>query len=143
MIVHRGALILLACLAWIGSALADEDADDHWTAVTLARTGAWGVSRAPTRGSAIAGAIRDCRAKAPAFSDCGSQYTATRANWSIGLMCRHGYVLVAAPSLEAALLNARDHARADHALFSCKIALAVSPAGQIVLPRESALSIWR
>ena len=140
MIIHRGAVILLASMAWIGSALANEDTDDHWTAVTLARNGAWGVSRAPTRGAAIAGAIRDCRAKALAFSDCGSQYTTTRASWSIGLMCRHRYVLVAAPSLEAALQNARDHARAAPKLFSCKIALAVSPTGEILLPRESAVS---
>src|SRR5262245_17798468 len=47
----------------------------------LARDGSWGVATAGSQGPAIAAAIRDCRVRAAAPSDCGAQFITARGDW--------------------------------------------------------------
>jgi hypothetical protein len=75
---------------------------DEMTVVTMARDGSWGVATAASQGEAIAGAVRDCRARASAPTDCGAQFVTTRGGWVIGYLCGDHKIIVAAQTREAA-----------------------------------------
>ena len=69
------------------SALAQTDADAEWTVLTVARSGAWGLSTARSQGEAIAGALRQCRSKATVDSDCGAELLAYKTGWGLAILC--------------------------------------------------------
>jgi hypothetical protein len=116
------------------------DAAD-WTAVTLARSGAWGISTAPMRGAAIAGAIQQCRAMTQGPSDCGAHYIVRRGAWIVGLVCGDQQISVAAPTLEDAMGAARSRRDAVGAvpagdLTKCTTILVVTPTGASAVPHN-------
>ncbi len=118
-----------------------EDVAD-WTAVTLARSGAWGISTAPMRGAAIAGAIRQCKAMTQVPSDCGAQHIARRGAWIVGLVCGEHKISVAAPTLAEAASAARSRrddlgAAPDGEVTKCVTVLIVTPTGAFATPHTT------
>jgi hypothetical protein len=71
-----------------------------WTVVTLARNGFFlGVAVAGSQGSAIAAAIRNCRAMATSSNDCGAQFTTIRAAWTVASPCGEHAIIATGDSL--------------------------------------------
>jgi hypothetical protein len=68
--------------------------EGDWTVVTFARNGSWGVANDQLQGQAIAAAIRDCKAMSVSPSDCGAQFTTTRAGWTIANLCGDYAIIV-------------------------------------------------
>jgi hypothetical protein len=84
------------------SALAQTEADAEWTVLTVARSGAWGLSTARSQGEAIAGALRQCRSRATVDSDCGAELMAYKTGWGLAILCGDHRVMVAGKDLEEA-----------------------------------------
>ncbi len=118
------------------SALAQSEPDPGWTVLTVAHTGTWGLSTAPSQGEAIAGAVRQCQSRAADDSDCGAELLAYKVGWSLAILCDDSRVLVAADSLEEAETVAYEHIaalRQSHGsrLLLCHRLLTVDPAGVV------------
>jgi hypothetical protein len=131
------AVVMLATIVPAFDGHAEGGAD--WTALTLARSGAWGISTAPMRGTAIAAAIRQCRAMTNLPSDCGAHYIVRRGAWIVGLVCGGHKISVAASTLEETVRAARK--RHDELgmgpapdLMECTTVLVISPTGASAIP---------
>jgi hypothetical protein len=116
--------------------LAQSEPDSGWTVLTVAHTGTWGLSTAPSQGEAIAGAVRQCRSRAANDSDCGAELLAYKVGWSLAILCDDSRVLVSAVSLEKAETVAYERVaalRQSHAfsLLSCRRLLTVDPEGAV------------
>ena len=64
-----------------------ESQASDWTALTLSRSGAWGVATDRLQAKAITGAMGACRAMSPAAGDCGALFKMRRGGWIIGKLC--------------------------------------------------------
>jgi hypothetical protein len=118
------------------SALAQSEPDSGWTVLTVAHTGTWGLSTAPSQGEAIAGALRQCQSRTADDSDCGAELLAYKVGWSLAILCDDSRVLVSAVSLEEAETIAYERVaalRQSHAfsLLSCHRLLMVDPEGAV------------
>lgn len=106
------------------------------TALTVARSGAWGNATRPHSGAAIAAAIAECRLRdAPSVSDCGARQSFTRGGWSLGFACGDTPILAAERTLAEARLSAiheeirlRQIERID--LPPCRLLVAIDPLGR-------------
>jgi hypothetical protein len=113
--------------------------DGDWTAVTLTRTGSWGVATSSSQAQAIAVAIRDCKAMAGPQSDCGAQFATVRDGWVIAELCGDYKIIVAARSHREAEQAAIDR-QIDLQLFyvpdlpACRRLLTVDPSGALAMP---------
>jgi hypothetical protein len=130
---------LLACALLCPSPYA---AEADWTAVTLAKDGAWGIATHPSQAAAIAIAIRNCKSMSLTANDCGSLLTTIRSGWSLAILCGDYNIVVSKPTLaeaeQAALFREIDlHMFYVPDLPSCRRVLTVDPAGQIVHPSVS------
>jgi hypothetical protein len=142
--VERCARALISgvlCTLAVGSgvtpaARAQSDPDPGWTILTVAHTGAWGLSTARSQGEAIAGAVRQCQSRASDDSDCGAELLAYKVGWSLAILCDDSRVLVSAVSLEEAETVAYDRIavlRQSHAAspLPCHRLLTVDPEGAV------------
>jgi hypothetical protein len=125
---------LLLSSAFIAAALPAMAWEEDWTVVTISQDGTWGMATADTAGPAIAAAIRNCRAKAPATNDCGAQSRATRRGWIIANLCGDRAIIVAGETREDAELAVRNREtdlRQSYvpALPPCRRIVTVGPGG--------------
>jgi hypothetical protein len=104
---RRSAILafLLAALLWPVPLAAQHESE--WTVVTLALDGSWGVGTSEHYGPALASALRKCEAMSAGQSDCGAEVTAVKQGWTLGILCGDHRVLVAAPDLTTAIMEAQ------------------------------------
>jgi hypothetical protein len=126
-----GCAILLAVAP---SALAEtERSHADWTVLTVARSGAWGMSTARTQGKAIAGSLSQCQARSPEPSDCGAVQLHYKGGWALALVCGHHRVMVAARDRESAEAIAIERISALEQIHGtlppCRRVLTIDPAG--------------
>jgi hypothetical protein len=109
--------------------------DEGWTVLTVARSGAWGLSTARTQGEAIAGALRQCQGRSVDHSDCGAELIAYKVGWALAYLCGDHRVMATAVEWEAveAIVSERIAALAQiHGdLPSCRRLLTVDPVGAV------------
>jgi hypothetical protein len=109
--------------------------DADWTVLTVSRSGTWGLSTARTQGKAIAGALRQCRARSPEPSDCGAVQLHYKLGWAIAVLCGHHRVMVAARDRESVEAIASERIAAlgqiHGDLPSCRHLLTVDPVGAV------------
>jgi len=86
---------------------ADEDWQQDWTIVTMARDGSWGAASHQLMGRAIAAAIDNCKAMTASKTDCGAEFRAVRGGWVLGLLCGDHKVLASGKRREDAEGDAR------------------------------------
>ena len=115
---------------------------DEMTVVTMAREGSWGVATAASQGEAIAGAVRDCKARPSAPKDCGAQFVTMRGGWVIANLCGHHKIMGAAETREAAELAALAREidlRRQHVpdMPPCTQILTVDPRGAVLLDQAA------
>ena len=120
--------------------------ESEWTVVTLARDGSWGVGTSEHYGLALASALRKCNAMSKEKSDCGAEVTAVRQGWTLGILCGDHRVLVAAPDLATAILEAeaRQSYLRDHygdSLPRCARVVTVDPDGFATPARKKSLGV--
>jgi hypothetical protein len=115
--------------------------DEGWTVLTVARSGAWGLSTARTQGKAIAGALRQCQRRSAEHSDCGAVQLHYKVGWAIAMLCGHHRVMVAArdrESVEAIAVERIAALRRIHGeLPHCRRLLTVDPVGAITTAKTS------
>ena len=145
--------LLLACGMFFGAMLpafaGDDDRTrpaDQWTVLTLASDGAWGTATDFFMGPAIAFAIRNCRAMSGRPIGCGARFTATRAGWSVAMLCGDTPIMAARKQLADA-----EHAVADREIElrqvylrdmpQCVRIVTVDPNGAVVEPYVQASRI--
>ena len=119
------------------SALAQTEADAEWTVLTVARSGAWGLSTARSQGEAIAGALQQCRSRATVDSDCGAELLAYKTGWCLAILCGEHRVMVAGKHLEEAEAVAYARVAAlrqsyGSSLPPCHMLLTVDPEGGVM-----------
>jgi hypothetical protein len=124
------------------SSLAHTEADAEWTVLTVARSGAWGLSTARLQSEAIAGALRQCRSRPTVDSDCGAELLAYKAGWGLAILCGDHRVMVASKGLEEAnaLADARVAALRQSygsSLPPCHRLLTVDPEGGVMTASPS------
>jgi len=109
--------------------------DEGWTVLTVARSGAWGLSTARTQGEAIAGALRQCQGRSVDHSDCGAELIAYKVGWALAYLCGDHRVMATAVEWEAveAIVSERIAALVQiHGdLPSCRRLLTVDPVGAV------------
>jgi hypothetical protein len=131
------ATVFSIAMAFAPSPLqAQAEVESDWTVLTISNTGAWGLSTARSQTHAIAGALRQCRARAARSTDCGAEFIAYRSGWSEAILCGDHGVLVAAGDHDQA--DAMAYARIAelrHAygssLPTCRRLLVVDPWGAV------------
>jgi hypothetical protein len=92
----RSRKVALAALAMFLLAFrvsARESQASDWTALTLSRSGAWGVATDRLQAKAIIGAMRACQSMSPAAGDCGALFKTRRGGWIIGRLCGRENIL--------------------------------------------------
>ena len=129
-----GCAFLLAVVS--SPALAETGwSDADWTVLTVSRNGAWGLSSARTQGKAIAGALRQCRARSLEPSDCGAVQLHYKLGWAMAVLCGHHRVMVTAEDrevVEALAIERIAALRQMHGeLPHCRRLLTVDPVGAI------------
>ena len=132
--IRRLPILIWALLAGTSQGFAS---DHHWTVVTLARDGSWGVARDSAQSQAIAEAIRRCKAMAGPSNDCGAQFMAARNGWIIANLCSDHKVIASGNSLidaERDSLNREISLQFSYVpdLPPCKRIVTVDPSGAIV-----------
>jgi hypothetical protein len=135
--IFRFPMLAIAALAFVALPAGAVDWDEL-TVVTLARDGSWGAATAGSQGQAIAAAVRSCRAKAAAPSDCGAQFITTRGGWVVASLCGDHKIIVAAEMREAteqAALAREIELRLSHAphLPPCRRVLTTDWRGAVVI----------
>ena len=138
-----GSLRLLAASVGIllvaaPQALAQAASDPEWTVLTVARSGAWGLSSARSQGEAITGAVRQCQSRSSDLDDCGAEFVAYKAGWGLAILCGDHRVLVAAGDLEEAKSAAHERIAALNQSYAsglppCRRLLTVDPAGVLTV----------
>ena len=118
------------------SALAQAGSDPEWTVLTVAHSGAWGLSTARSQGEAIAGALSQCQSRSADPGDCGSEFVAYKVGWAVAILCGDHRVMVSADDLDAAEAAACERIAAlklswPSGLPPCRRLLTVDPAGVI------------
>lgn len=112
----------------------------EWTVVTLALDGSWGVGTSEYYGPALASALRKCEAMSGAQSDCGADVTAVRQGWTLGILCGDHRVLVAAPDLTTAIMDAQARQEYLRDLYgdlpSCSCVMWADPRGFAATSRK-------
>jgi hypothetical protein len=115
--------------------------DEGWTVLTVARSGAWGLSTARTQGEAIAGALRQCQGRSAEHSDCGAELIAYKVGWALAFLCGDHRVMATAEEWETveAIASGRIAAlRQTHAdLPRCRHLLTVDPVGAVTAAKTS------
>jgi hypothetical protein len=134
-----GCAALLA-VAW--PALAETGyPDEGWTVLTVARSGAWGLSTAPTQGEAIARALRQCQGRSADYSDCGAELIAYKAGWAVAFLCGDHRVMATADDWAAVEAIASERIAALRQIHGdlpgCRHALTVDPAGAVTGAKTS------
>ena len=124
-----------SCLFLTAPSFAQPSKQD-WTVVTLAQNGSWGVATDPSQASAIASAIRDCKAMSAEPSDCGASLNAIRGGWTLGVVCGTYKMIAAERDLagaEAALLYREIDLVSLYVtnLPRCQRVITVDPAGAV------------
>ena len=132
--IRRLPILLCALLTGTPQGLAW---DHHWTVVTLARGGSWGIASDSSQSQAIAEAIRFCREMAGPPGDCGAQFMAARNGWIIANLCGDHKVIATGSSLtnaEQEALNREISLQLSYVpdLPPCKRIVTVDPIGAIV-----------
>ena len=130
--------LLIPAFAVLSAAPAKAVDLDELTVVTLSRDGAWGGATAGSLGAALAAAIRDCRARAAAPSDCGAQFLTTRGGWVLASLCGDNKIIVGAETHEAAeqaAINRENDLKQYYgtALPPCRRVLTVGPSGAVLV----------
>jgi hypothetical protein len=92
---RKAALAAMAVFLLAHPINAWESQASDWTALTLSRSGAWGVATDRLQAKAIVGAMRACRAMSPAAGDCGALFKIRRGAWIIGRLCGRENILAA------------------------------------------------
>jgi hypothetical protein len=109
--------------------------DEGWTVLTVARSGAWGLSTARTQGEAIAGALRQCQGRSADHSDCGAELIAYKVGWALAILCGDHRVMATADEWEAVEAIASERIAAlgqiHGELPSCRHLLTVNPVGAV------------
>ena len=129
-----------ALLAVTSSVLAETRyPDEGWTVLTVARSGAWGLSTARTQGEAIAGALRKCQGRSAEHSDCGAELIAYKSGWALAFLCGDHRVMATADvwKVVEAMASARIAAlRQLHGeLPSSRHLLTVDPVGAVTVAK--------
>lgn len=114
----------------------------EWTVVTLALDGSWGVGTSEYYGPGLASALRKCEAMSDAQSDCGADVTAVKNGWTLGILCGDHRVLVAAPDLTTAIMDAQARQTYLKQLYGdgmpdCSCIMWVDPRGFAASSRKS------
>jgi hypothetical protein len=135
--VPKYCQLLLAAGVFIGGALPAHASSESWLAVTVARSGAWGVATDPVQFQAIDGAIRACRERSPVAADCGALLKVNRGGWIVGSRCGHLSILASGATIldaEEAEFHHEAALRANHlpALPACVRLITVDPRGAVV-----------
>jgi hypothetical protein len=133
------AVVLIATLPRSPGFAADEDWQQDWMVLTLASNGVWGAASDSIIDRAIAFAIRDCKAKAKGFNDCGGRFTTIRAGWSVAEQCGKDTIIVAEkqlPDAERAALNREIELRTVYrrTMPTCVRVVTISPGGVVEAP---------
>lgn len=136
--VLSGALDGLRAQSWQEIADSEEWMHDV-TVLTMAPDGAWGVATEPTLNRAIAGAIRNCRAKSGANLGCGAHFSTVRAGWSLGIRCGGENIIVAERILADAERSASRREvdlRTNYVpdMPPCTRVVTVDPSGRVIAP---------
>lgn len=136
----KAFLAFLSAVLLLPAPLAAQPVSE-WTVVTLALDGSWGVGTAEYYGPALASALRKCEAMSNAQSDCGADVTAVKNGWTLGALCGDHRVLVAAPELTAAILEAQARQMYLKELYgdslpSCSCVMWVNPQGFVAASRK-------
>jgi hypothetical protein len=151
--------LLLGCVLLVGVAAATaaskpdgsnarSAAGDDWrfdvTVVAIAPDGTWGVATKPDAGSAIAGAIDECRRKYMRKIGCGYRSVVVRRGWTLLFRCGTENVLAAGRRLaeveQRALRQERIlRARYVPELPPCVRTLTVDPDSRILAGEASGL----
>jgi hypothetical protein len=109
--------------------------DEGWTVLTVARSGAWGLSTARTQGEAIARALRQCQGRSVEHSDCGAELIVYKIGWALAFLCGDHRVMATAEDREVveAMAIARIAALSQiHGeLPRCRHLLTVDPVGAV------------
>src|SRR4051794_26687540 len=112
---------------------------EQWTVLTLASDGAWGTATDFFMGRAIAFAIRNCKAVSDRPIGCGARLTATRAGWSVAMLCGTTPIIAARKQLadtERAVADRETELRQVYLrdMPPCARVATVDPNGAIVEP---------
>jgi hypothetical protein len=112
---------------------------DQWTVLTLASTGAWGTATDDFMGRALAFAIGNCRAMSGLAIGCGARSSATRAGWSVGVLCGNTPIIAARKQLAEAERAVADREIELRQVYlrdmpRCVRVVTVDPNGAIVEP---------
>lgn len=110
--------------------------EKDWIAVTIGNGGAWGLATSPSRSSAIAAAITDCRKRSTkAGRGCGARTNTVRSGWTLAYACGQMNFIVSAETFSEARsaaiyrdIDLREIRRLD--LPVCDLVVAVGPAGR-------------
>ena len=98
---HAICSIITLCLATQLAGAFAAMAEDSWTAVTISRSSV-GSASSSSLSEAIALAIRDCRSRSEAVSDCGAELKTTRTGHIVAARCGDYRALAAAKTAEEA-----------------------------------------
>lgn len=110
---------------------------DHWTVLTMATDGSWGVATDELISWAIARAIAGCKRMSRAELGCGAAFKAIQAGWSLGIRCGEENIIVAEMTLgsaQQAAINREIDLREFYVphMPPCKRVVTVDPRGVIV-----------
>jgi hypothetical protein len=95
---YLAALMFGLCLGTSPGWTADDARDDYpyRTVLTLAPDGSWGTATDSDTASAIAAAIRDCKAMSRRANSCGAKFTTVFKGWSLAVLCGDETIIAAA-----------------------------------------------
>ena len=138
MTILSAAVLLLAVMP--SKARAESAPESEWTVLTVSTGGAWGLSTARGQGEAIAGALKQCRSRAGANSDCGAELVSYKSGWSAALLCGSHRILASADSLDEVKSIVQRRLRelgASHDLPACRQLVTVDPVGGVTTAKLS------
>jgi hypothetical protein len=144
--VNLAGLGLIFCMTSPGHAIDDDRNTVHpRTVLTLSRTGAWGAGTDYATNTAIASAIRHCKAMSTVATDCGSKFTSIFAGWSVAVLCGDQTIVAAARRLHDAERAAVERETELRVVYrrdmpACVRVVTIDPDGRAVVAAGQAIS---
>ena len=119
-------------------AQAEPEPEPEWTVLTVAQSGAWGLSTARSQGEAIARALGQCQSRASDHDDCGAELLAYKVGWSLAILCGEHRVLASGADLREALTVAYERIAVlrqsyPSGLATCRRLLTVDECGVVTV----------
>jgi hypothetical protein len=139
-------VVLMTFLRWAGliwslSLVGSAAFADDWTAITIARGGAWGFASREIRSSAIAQAIENCLKLNGKPLGCGATLVTTKGSWVIAADCGVDVTIGSGETIS----EARDAIREKelqlkyiygHAAASCNLVAIINDKGKRISRSE-------